>query len=608
MPADWARSRLPTLAPALANRQRWGWAIAYIIVFVLLDWASFIRPYQGLNITPWSPQPAWAVAFLISGRVGLRTVFAGLLAAELVVRGWPQDWLATLATCGVLSLIYAATARALMLSLKPEHSVVSLPGLLRLIVVSTVASALAAASFVLSMVASQGGRDVVGASLSEAVVRYWVGDGVGLIVSMPMLLMALDPVRRQSLWDAFRQPRWWATAAAVLAVLVFIFGTSNLTAWWTSAHLEAGAKGMSLARGDDHFRYFYLLMLPVMWSAATQGLAGAVLTVTLTQLGMMTMGAAVAHRDLSLFELQVLMAVITMAGLALGVVVDERARAAAELRQSLRLAAAGHLAGALAHELGQPLTAVRSYADAAKVLLQRGQAGQPVTEPLLQVVQRIDQDAQRAAEVLKRLRDFFRTGATQLAPCDPMALMLQAQQGAARRAQALQVTVQAFDTLADAQCWVRGDGGTDVPPQPEIARMLPQVWVDPVQIDVVLRNVLANALDAVSEGPELRSQAAREPQGRIVPAGRPARIAWVLQVSGELADRRLCLHVLDSGPGIAPQRIQAMFEPTTSDKPAGMGIGLSICRAIVQAHDGQLIAHPASFGHLELNLRIQRES
>ena len=91
-------------------------------------------------------------------------------------------------------------------------------------------------------------------------------------------------------------------------------------------------------------------------------------------------------------------------------VVDERQRAADNLRRSLRLAAAGEMAGALAHEVNQPLTALSNYGRSALLVLENESA----RAQLQAIIEKMLGEAERAAEVVRRLRDFFRAGTTRL--------------------------------------------------------------------------------------------------------------------------------------------------------------------------------------------------
>jgi signal transduction histidine kinase len=170
-------------------------------------------------------------------------------------------------------------------------------------------------------------------------------------------------------------------------------------------------------------------------------------------------------------------------------------------------------------------------------------------------------DARRASDVVRRLREFFRTGSTQLQTVAPMRLLNEVIDRQRQRADALRVDVQT-----------------------DIAADLIPVLVDPVQIAVVLRNLLENALEASSAAP-----------------GRKAVV-----IRARRQDEWLAIEVEDSGPGVAEDRLPTLWEPGPSDKAGGMGIGLSICRAIVEAHGGRLTAEAGVRGRFCLALPIDR--
>lgn len=523
--SDLQAQRLPT----------WPLALGYLALFLLLDWVSYIRPFQGLNVTAWNPQSALAIALLVwGGQRWMGVVWSGLVLAEVAVRGLPADWLVALTATASLTLCYALIARVVSLRSGARLVLGSRADLAWLGAVC-IGGALLNGTVYLTALAA-GGRGPSG-PLYEAIARYGVGDAVGLLVTLPVLLMLMDWRRRNALVAALRGREWWVMAVLVVVVVVIAFGRE----------------------GHDHFKYFYLLFLPVVWTSARMGLAGAVLAAATTQVAVIVAVQSVAIADL--FELQVLMAAVTLTGLMLGVVVDERERAARELEESLRLAAAGQMAAALAHELSQPLTALSSYAKAARLVV----ALPETTDAdrlarLTDIAGRMAEDAVRASEVVKRLRDFFRFGSTRLQPTDLPRLLDEAIAAARPRAGLLGVRID-----------------VDVAPD------LPAILIDRVQIAVVLRNLIANALDAASAqggGGVVTLLATRGPAG-------------------------LLLEVKDSGAGIDAARLQALFEPGPSAKPGGMGVGLSICRAIVEAHGGALWALSAGSGHLCMSLPLR---
>jgi two-component system, LuxR family, sensor kinase FixL len=535
MPSSRRVTRAPFAAPL-----PWAVVLGYFAVFLLLDWASFIRPLQNLNITPWNPQPALAVALLMASRRLWWVVWLSVMAAEVLVRGLPADLFVAAAAAAALSCSYLAIATALQSTLTDSRQVAGRRDVAWFTAISAAGSLLNGVVYVGAFVV---GGVVEGRAFSEAVARYWVGDVVGLVVTLPVVLALMDAERRALLWQTLRHRHAWAIAVAVAALLWTLFR-------WMP---------------PDDLGFTFLLLLPVIWAATLFGTVGALLASALTQAGMLLAVQAAQAKDLRVFELQVLMATVSMTGLLLGVVVDERLRANAELRRSLRLAAAGQMAAALSHELSQPLTALATYAQAFD-LAARQDARVDVAQRQHQVadiVARMRVEALRAGEVVRRLRDFFRAGTTQLEPVDVAVLAREALDAQARRATAAKVDVRL-----------------------EWPEATPVVWVDAVQIAVVLRNLVANALDALQ-------------QGHAGPR---------LMVRGSENHDELLVEVLDNGPGVVADRAGALFEPAASDKPGGMGVGLSICRAIVEAHGGRLWAEVGAGGHFcfTLPLDVQR--
>lgn len=514
----------------------WSWAAAYLLLFLVLDWASFIRALDGLNITPWNPPPALAVALLLADRRLWWVVFTGLAAAEVLVRGVPGDLFVVVAAAAALTCNCMAMAAALDRLLGRQRRLADGRSVMRFLAIIGLGSLAGGCLYV--------GAYAAGGYLPDgpwwlAVARYWVGDGVGLVVTLPILLVALEPGGRASLLQALRSRRAWGPAALALGLPWLLF-----------------------VDGRDGFGFGYLLLLPVIWASMRFGVAGAVLSCALTQLGLVVAVHSGPHPDAFVFELQLLMTAVAITALLLGVVVDARARADAELRRSLRLAAAGQMTAALTHELSQPLSALSLHAQSIELMARAGttlEAAQQVA--LRATVARMAHDARRAGEVVRRLRDFFRSGATQLASTAPASLVAQALLTQRERAEAAGVHLQA-----------------------ELPATLPAVWIDAVQIEVVLRNLLANALDAAT------SSGARRPATVRVKA---------LPLAHELR-----VEVHDSGPGLDAPRAAAVFEAGASDKPGGMGIGLGICRAIVEAHGGRLWAVPADHGHFCFTLPL----
>lgn len=515
----------------------WAVVVGYVLIFLILDWASFIRPLQGLNITPWNPQPALAVALLMASQRLWWVVIGGLLAAELLVRGLPGDLVVVALAAAALTCSYLAMAAALERKLADGWRISDGRDVAWFLAIIALGALLSGVVYVGTYAA---GGVLPPGPVWTALARYWVGDAVGMTVTLPILLVAMDADRRETLIRTLRQGPWWLTAVSIIVLLAFLFGGN-----------------------DESFNYAYLLLLPVIWASMRFGLAGAVLAAALTQVGLIVAMQTGSHQDGFVVQLQLLMAAITTTGLLLGVTVDDRERSGAELRGSLRMAAAGQMSAALAHELSQPLTALATYAQTCELLVaDAGPQNQERQATLLDVTRRISADARRAGDVIKRLRDFFQTGATHLQACDMGQLVgaeLQVQQ---RRAAASAVRL-----------------GSE---RPEV---LPRVWVDDVQIRVVLRNLVSNALDSATA------------------KGGPGEV--MIRLSA--ASSEILVEVLDSGGGVTPSQALSVFEPGASTKVGGMGVGLGICRAIVEAHGGRLWALAGPSGHFCFTLALDND-
>ncbi len=228
--------------------------------------------------------------------------------------------------------------------------------------------------------------------------------------------------------------------------------------------------------------------------------------------------------------------------------ITERKRAedeAHELRDELahvgRVGVLGALAGSLAHEINQPLTAVMANAQAALRLV----AGpRPDLAELREMLADIVTDNRRAGDVLHRLRTFIRKGTPAHATVD------------------VNGTIEEVVRLLKGDLLARGVW-LEVHLDPEV----PTVVADRVQLQQVVVNLLVNAFDAVGE---------REVGGRRV----------ILRT--DLHDERVVVAVADQGTGVSDEQLRRLFEPFFTTKSEGLGLGLAICRAIVSAHGGVL--------------------
>ena len=227
---------------------------------------------------------------------------------------------------------------------------------------------------------------------------------------------------------------------------------------------------------------------------------------------------------------------------------DARMRALqADLLRATRLSSMGAMASGLAHELNQPLAAATNYLNAGGRLMDRAEQGDTAALRAARgAVTDAAQQMLRAGAIVRRLRDFVERGEAELQPHDLGELLREA-------------------------CELAGTDGLTAGLALHLHLHEPHITalVDRTQIQQVLLNLIRNAAEAIST--------AAPNAGEItVTAGRSAQ--------------SIVVAVADNGPGFVPGLADRLFEPFVSTKPAGLGIGLAICRTIVEGHGGTLTA------------------
>jgi two-component system sensor kinase FixL len=226
---------------------------------------------------------------------------------------------------------------------------------------------------------------------------------------------------------------------------------------------------------------------------------------------------------------------------------QDRERRLDELRSELvhisRLNELGQMALALAHEVNQPLTAMTNYLSGIRRLLTAGnQRGAQ------QAMDRIAEQADRARQIIQRLRDFVKKGETD------------------RRVENLARTIEEASALA-----LVGIQGLKL--NIHVESDAAEAVIDKIQIQQVLINLMRNAAEAMA------ASARRE-----------------LTITASRTGDKVAISVADTGPGLPASVRARLFQPFVTTKPTGMGVGLSVCRTIVESHGGELRAEDAPAG------------
>ena len=242
----------------------------------------------------------------------------------------------------------------------------------------------------------------------------------------------------------------------------------------------------------------------------------------------------------------------------MGSIIDiTQAKAAARLARAQdeslartgRLVGLGEMASTLAHELNQPLAAIASYAAGGLNLFDRPQ---PDPALLRQAFEKMAAQARRAGLIIRRVQDFVKKRTPQLAPLDLSEAVAEAQALTAAQAREARVKLRS-----------------------ETVGAVPPVLADRILIEQVLVNLVRNGIEAMAEGPRHGND-------------------LTLRLSA--ADGAVTLAVMDRGPGIPEAMAAQLYDPFTSTKSQGMGMGLNICRSIVELHQGRLAHAPRPGG------------
>ncbi|MEY4753524.1 MAG: Sensor protein FixL [Pseudomonadota bacterium] len=231
--------------------------------------------------------------------------------------------------------------------------------------------------------------------------------------------------------------------------------------------------------------------------------------------------------------------------------VEEQAALQAERAQvTSRLMTMGEMASSVAHELNQPLTAITNYCNG---MISRVKAGSINEEDLLGALEKTSRQAQRAGQIIHRIRSFVKKSAPQRQSAHAQDIVDEAVELAGIELRRRNVQIHTY-----------------------VAKRLPVLFVDPILIEQVLINLLKNAAEAIDNA-------------RLPPTRRNLELRVSPKHDPDLGGR-IEFVVTDSGPGLSTDVIDRLYEAFFSTKAEGLGIGLSLCRSIVESHQGRIRA------------------
>lgn len=507
-------------------------AAGSLALYVGLEWLSFLHQHDGLPVTPWNPGLGLMLALIIIRGAGYAVVlFIGVVLAELLVLRSELPLHVMLAVGAIIAVVYCSVAMGARKLLQLDRQVFHTRDILVLLGAG-LTGATAVSALLSLLLLSLRYFDL--SDIARTVAPLVLGDVIGIVVVTPLVLRAhlqQDQLRQLSLTTL---AEFAAYGGAVLGVLA-------LTTW----------------PGHNQQHLFYLLFLPVVVAAVRYGIDGTCAMLAIVQL----MVVGILHYqgfDLSLFtEYQFQMLVLTLTGLVVGALVSERQMAdlrareasdnlrqiTAEAARAARLNLVSGMASALAHEINQPMTAARALARSVQQLLI---TPAPDTKRVEANVATMIEQIDHASAVVHRMREFLRRGEPHLSTLD-IGFVLE-------------------EAIALVKPLARSDY-IDI--RLEIDKRLPNVCADRVQIQQVIINLAGNGIEAVKDS-------GRRDGSIVVSAG--------LAVASQAIE----ISVTDNGTGIAPEAAAALFEPLNTSRPEGIGLGLSICKTIVQAHGGQI--------------------
>lgn len=368
-------------------------------------------------------------------------------------------------------------------------------------------------------------------------------------------LAAAGAIQWMHFWPAAL--RFWigdVIGIAILTPFLLMLGSRQLLRPGGEEYLQAATIVVVVALvflipASPYLQLLYLLFLPIIWIALRSGFHYVTVGLVLTQLALVVGVQLTQEKAGTVTGFQLLLLCLAATGLLMGAVVSQQRRAERRLRlqqealaKVARISSMGALGAAIAHEINQPLSAIATYADIVRSEIEKSEHASAVAS---EAARKTITQVNRAADIVRKTRNLIRLGQSEAGPY-PVHQIIDETEDVLR------------DDLERAQARLQVIRAPD----------LPSVLVDRLQIEQVLVNLVRNALEAIA------SERAE------------ARVVTIQAIRTEPSMVELSIH--DPGPGFPEELSKDDILPFVSTKPDGLGLGLMICKTIVQAHGGRL--------------------
>jgi len=495
-------------------------AMLFSLVFVCVDWLSFIHPMGQLNITPWNPPAAVQVLFLTwAGLMWAPWVFFTIGFADWLIRDSVIFSSSVLIGNAILIGCYSSISYALIKLTKGVPRLQNRVEVFKLSLVSVIGAAITSILYVgfQTLISKLVKEDFV-----EASYRFFVGDLLGLVVVLPLSLLFLNPYRQDQFKQMFKSQSFWLLFVGLLICEYFVFS-------------------LPIAL---QMKYFFPLFFAVGLIGAAHSLPGATFAAAVIQVPLVISFTQIGVLPSDLIDMQIVMFTLSMTGLLIGTVVDERLNTQEKLKETLQLVAAGELAGSLAHELHQPMSAINAYAEAAMLLSssEDNALNGKNKETLRKTLNQIIKESIRASEIVRGLRSFFIGGTSNIKLTDVEQLVT--------------------DTVSQLESYAQNFNV-----QLKIEKLSESIWVmvDINQIKTALGNLIKNAIESANS------------DGLV-----EVKIAFD-------KNQRVEISIFDSGKTLDFYETETIFKPFYSGKKDGLGLGLSISKSLIENNDGTIL-------------------